>query len=206
MGVTSKTYNRLINTFQKIEHPINELVLLELGIQESVEPLGFRYLRDDLKDKFNRYVSLDLHDIEGVTKFDLSILNDNAFEVDIITNFGTTEHVEYEDGQYNCWSNLHHWLKVGGIAIHEIPEYGSWKNHCRYYTTFDFFKNMENYGYRILELDNHHGHNGNLNWVVIKKITDVPFMSYDVFYNFMMVDKNVVMDIIDPLNNPKHLQ
>jgi hypothetical protein len=66
------------------------------------------------------------------------------FGIYIITNIGTTEHVELEDGQFNCWKNLNQWLNVGGIMIHELPEAGSWEGHCRYYTTRDFFKSFEN--------------------------------------------------------------
>lgn len=205
MGITKSSFNHFNRVISNFGTPTNEIDLLELGIQEAAEALDFFYMRESIANNFKSYISLDLHDVPGVTVFDLSEHRPSAFQVDIITNFGTTEHVEYEDGQYNCWYNIHDWLKVGGIAIHQIPELGSWKGHCRYYSDFEFYRNLENYGYKIIELDNHTNHNGNLNWCVIQKIETVPFMDYETFYKFMHIDNQVRMQSIHPLNNPKQL-
>jgi hypothetical protein len=205
MGINNtafNAFNQVIENYKKNKH---EICLLELGIQEATETLNFRYFRDLLKNEFKNYTSLDLHDIPGVTLFDLSKYQPTAFTADIITNFGTSEHIEYEQGQYNCWHNIHNWLNVGGIAIHEIPEKGSWKNHCRYYTTFEFFYTLEDFGYKIIELKNHSNHNGNLNWCVVEKIKNCDFMDYDTFYKVMHIDIDVPLSSVDPLNNPNKL-
>lgn len=206
MGLTNTTLISFKETLENYNRNKKELFLLEVGIQEAQEPIGFKYTRDFFKNDFREYLSLDLHDIEGVTKFDLSVYQPSAFSADIITNFGTSEHVEYEQGQYNCWQNLHAWLNVDGLAIHEIPEKGSWKNHCRYYTTFDFFQNLENFGYKIIELRNHTNHNGNLNWCVIQKTKKCEFMDNETFFKFMHFDTGVSLSVIDPLNNPNKLK
>ena len=205
MGINIKSLTKFKNTLSNNFKDTEDLKLLELGIQEANESLGFKYLRDNYDNKFKNYVSVDLHDLPNVTKVDLSEIHHNLFSVDIITNFGTSEHVEYQEGQYNCWKNIHNWLKVGGIMIHEIPEYGSWTNHCRYFTDYNFFKNLENYGYSLLEFDNHVDENGNLNWAVLKKIHEKDFMSIDVFYMYMK-QTNLNMNRIHPINNPKNLK
>lgn len=206
MGITRYSLDRLNQTVSKNLENKSECTLLELGHQETYENLGFKYLRDLISQDYNKYITIDLHNNYGVTIFDLSEYNPEAFSADIITNFGTTEHVEYEEGQYNCWSNMHSWLKIGGITIHHIPELGSWIDHCRYYTDFTFYKNLENYGYKILELDNSQDENGNLNWCVLQKTSDISFMNIELFYKFMHFNNNTHMSNIQALNNPKNLR
>jgi hypothetical protein len=206
MGVTKETLDHLNRVILNYGKPTNELSLLELGIQEILFPNKDRYLQNHLKNKFENYISLDLHTVPGVTIFDLSVYNPKSYSVDIITNFGTTEHVEYEEGQYNCWLNIHSWLNLGGLSIHQIPEFGSWPKHCRFYTNFDFYLNLKSFGYEVVELDNHSSENGNLNWCVLKKVEDVPFMDYETFYKYMIVDNSVTISSINPLNNPKNLK
>lgn len=204
MGVTKKSFELINNIISNMKTENKKLI--ELGIQESYFNSDFRYLRDKISHLFSEYISIDLHDVAGVTKFDLSVVNINAFNCDIITNLGTSEHVEFEEGQYNCWYNIHNWLNEGGIMIHELPELGSWKNHCRYYVTDDFFKNLEKYGYRIIDLLKNRDSNGNLTWCVLKKEKNLDFMSYDDFFKFMKIDKNVTSNVIAGANNPKKLK
>lgn len=204
MGVTAKSFGMINSIISSIK--TEDKKLIELGIQESYFNSDFKYLRDKISNLFLEYISIDLHDINGVTKFDLSLSDIDAFKCDIITNLGTSEHVEYEEGQYNCWYNIHNWLNEGGIMIHELPELGSWKSHCRYYVTEDFFKNLEKYGYKILDLSKNKDSNGNLIWCVLKKEKNTNFMSYDDFFKFMKIDKNVTSNIIAIENNPKKLK
>ena len=207
MGITRQAFNCLNQTINKYSKDTSIVDVIELGIQESVEPLGFHYLRDSIGKNYRSYISLDLHNVGGATLFDLSEKNPSAFNVDIITNIGTTEHVEYEDGQYNCWYNIHNWLKVGGISIHEIPEVGSWGGHCRYYTNFEFFNMFKSIGYNIIELENHvHPNNGNLNWCVMEKVGDANFVDIDTFYRYMNIDKSTSLSEINKTNNPKNLK
>ena len=205
MGVTTIALDSLNKIFLGIEN-LNNKTLLELGIQNfSGGRYNQQFVRNFFKNDFKQYFSIDLHNHPEVTLCDLSIYQPKKFYVDIITNFGTSEHVEYEEGQYNCWKNMHDWLMVDGIMIHEIPEYGSWKNHCRYYTDYNFFKKMEDCGYQILEFDQHVDENGNLNWCVLKKMEDKEFMTYEEYYQFMKTDFNTQMSDIHKTNNPKNL-
>jgi hypothetical protein len=142
MGLTKKNFDLLNNSINMYLGDKTEKSCLELGNQEFVGIFNNGYVRDNLSNQFKKYTTIDLHAVKGVTSCDLSLYQENLFNVDLITNFGTTEHVEYEIGQYNCWKNIHNWLNINGIAIHLIPEVGSWKGHCRYYTNFDFYKNI----------------------------------------------------------------
>lgn len=204
MGVNAKSYKLISEIISKMV--TKDKILIELGIQESYFNSDFKYLRDKISSNFSEYISIDLHNIKGVTKFDLSIFDKDAFRCDIITNLGTSEHVEYEEGQYNCWLNMHNWLKKDGYMIHELPELGSWVNHCRYYVTDEFFKKLENHGYKIIDLFKNEDRNGYLIWCVLKKINEEEFMEFDDFYQLMKIDKNVTSEIIDPVNNPKKLK
>ena len=207
MGVTKLAYECLLGTLDKNVSDIKNKNYLELGIQNfSGAEFRNNFLREVICEKFNQCISLDLHNNNGVTICDLSIFHDKLFSSDVITNFGTSEHVEYLEGQYNCWKNIHSWLNMDGIVIHEIPEDGSWKNHCRYYTNYDFYKNLENYGYEILEFDQHVDSNGNLNWCVLKKISNPDFMSYDEFFKYIKVDYSVNIGGSHINNNPKNLK
>ena len=205
MGITKVNYEKLSKIISEDESS-NDKIFLELGIQESQENLGFKYIRDVLSSQYKEYISIDLHDINNVTICDLSEYHNNLFSADIITNFGTSEHVEYEEGQYNCWKNIHNWLKLGGIVIHEIPEVGSWPGHCRYYVDEKFFKFLENYGYSLIEFSQHSDNNGNLAWCVLKKIEDKDFMDYNTFIKNIHVDYLTELTSIHTLNNPKNLK
>ena len=210
MGFVSRTLRKTMLATTKYVDP-KESILLELGVQNAfsdlikAEGIDKYPIRNILHRYFREYHTLDLQIEDGVTKVDLSVYQPGLFTANIITNIGTTEHVEYEQGQFDCWKNLHSWLKVGGIMIHELPELGSWPGHGRYYITREFFRNLENYGYQILELDDHKFNNGNTLWCVIRKVEDVPFMNYETFFSVMSFDPTVPPAGIISSNNPKNL-
>jgi hypothetical protein len=203
MGINTTSYPLLINELNKYNKDKKETVLVELGIQENYT--NNTYLRDELSSQYKEYISVDLHELSNVTICDLSIYQPKKFNCDILTNFGTTEHVEYEDGQYNCWLNVHSWLNVDGIAIHEIPKTGHWPNHCRYYCDHSFFNEFTKLGYEILELRDTIYSPGNLVWCVMKKVKEMDFMDKETFFKYMTIDKNTPLSKININNNPKRL-
>jgi len=209
MGYVTRTLrNVMLATNNYVDPKVS--VLLELGDQTSFNDLirndaGEKYrIKSIMHNYFKEYHTLDLQG-EDVTITDLSVYSPDLFKANIITNIGTTEHVEYEQGQYNCWRNLHSWLEVGGIMIHELPEVGSWPGHGRYFTTREFFNSFENYGYKILELDDHIWDLGNTLWCVMKKVEEVPFMDYETFFSLMHFDNSVPFAGTIDTNNPKNL-
>ena len=210
MGFVTRTLRKTMLATTKYVDP-KESVLLELGTQNAFndlvdsEKIDKYPIRNILHRYFKAYHTLDLQIEDGVIEVDLSIYQPGLFTANIITNIGTTEHVEYEQGQLNCWKNIHNWLKIGGIMIHELPELGSWPGHGRYYATREFFHGLENYGYQILELDDHKFNIGNSLWCVIRKVEDVPFMDYDTFFSIMAFDQSVPPAGVISSNNPKNL-
>jgi len=129
----------------------SKLDMIELGWQEVNrydDPSGRRFrptrFRDLYRQQFRTWRTLDLCSGIGVESFDLSSLTDEKECADIITDYGTAEHVEKELGQYNCWVNKHNMLKVGGLVINALPLAGKWKGHCRWYYTPDFFLTLSN--------------------------------------------------------------
>jgi hypothetical protein len=122
--------------------------MLELGDQKIVdqeipEETGKEYF----ENRGIFHTSVDLNGLHGAIRINLAkpIKNlewENFF--DITTNAGTIEHVEPKKAQYECFKNVHNCLKVGGIAIHLLPDIdelekkGLWKNHCNNYYSHDF--------------------------------------------------------------------
>jgi hypothetical protein len=117
--------------------------MLELGNQhvyssEIPERAGKQYYEARGVD----HTSFDLNGKDGAESVDLSKPCDGArwrTRFDLITNSGTTEHVEPYNAQFECFRNIHDWLKPGGIAVHLVPdvkeldERGAWKDHCGNY-------------------------------------------------------------------------
>ena len=209
MGFVTRTLRKVMLATNNYVDP-KVSVLIELGDQNAFNDLvesqqieKYR-IKDILQNYFKEYHTLDLKG-NDITSTDLSIYDPSLFKCDVITNIGTTEHVEFEDGQFNAWKNLNSWLNVGGIMIHELPEVGSWPGHGRYFTNREFFNAFENYGYKILELDDHLWDLGNTLWCVMKKVEDVPFMDQDTFFTLMHFDNSVPFAGTIDTNNPKNL-
>jgi|GEM_PF-2416048 hypothetical protein len=209
MGFVTRTLRKVMYATSTYVDP-KKSVLLELGDQnafnnltepENLEPYRIKSIMEGF---FKKYHTLDLIG-EDITVTDLSMYRPKKFKADIITNIGCSEHVEYKEGQWNCWNNLHSWLKVGGIMIHELPELGHWPGHCRYYVTREYFKALEDYGYEILELDTHRFNIGDCLWCVIRKVEDVPFMDFDTFFTKMEFTEEVPPAGVIESNNPKNL-
>lgn len=160
--------------------------MLELGNQK-LSRSARRFRKRTGKEYYTRrgvtHVSIDLNGKDGALRLDLSQIIDrpewlNYF--DIITNAGTSEHVEPYEAQYNCFKNLHDWLRVGGIAIHIVPcveeleSNGRWRNHCNNYYSRPFFEELavqNSYTIVASERINH------LGCVCFSKDRDVPFMA-----------------------------
>jgi hypothetical protein len=163
----------------------NNLTMLELGNQHISSNEKYRYGTG--KDYYSsvgfNHISVDINGEDGALPLDLrypSQFEQFVNKIDVLTNFGTTEHVEPHDTQYECYSILHNCVKLGGLMVHVLPDvyeldqYGAWSGHCTNYYSHEFFKMFaEECGYEIL--------NSTLirsnRCVILKKILDKPFMS-----------------------------
>jgi hypothetical protein len=128
------------------------------------------------------HTPVDINGLNGSVMRDLSQpeeFDDWHTTFDIVTNCGTTEHVEPFESQYDCFNIIHDVLKIGGIAIHLVPDVYELdnncrrKNHCRYYYSDELFRSLsESNGYKLLSCTVI----GGLRCAVIKKIKEAPFM------------------------------
>ena len=167
---------------------VSGLRMLELGDQEIIlvgfdepnitEKTGKAYFMN----RGFEHVSVDLNGLHGALVRDLTKpeqFQDWHGSWDVLTNAGTTEHVEPFESQYECFGIIHDCIKVGGIAIHLIPDvyehdqHGAWKNHCRYYYSESFFELLaKECSYELLSNTVING----LRCATVRKTKDLPFM------------------------------
>lgn len=113
------------------------------GVKEKIAKKYFKSLG-------MRHVSIDLDGRWGSLKLNLGkpILKFKG-EFDIVTDFGTCEHVY---NQYECFKNMHNFCKPGGMMIHVVPMPNNWVGHCEFHYDDKFFiKLSELCKYEILE-------------------------------------------------------
>src|SRR5262249_26870598 len=81
------------------------------------------------------YIAFDLSGRNGSFKVDLC--KDHSFiaQFDIVTNYGTIEHI---NKQYNAFKNMHDLCERGGLMLHALPVVGQWPGHGRYYYRLPF--------------------------------------------------------------------
>jgi hypothetical protein len=96
------------------------------------------------------YRALDIFEAENTTLFDLNIHapgKDLAEQFDLVTNFGTTEHVI---NQYQSLKTMHELTRPGGLIHHELPLAG-YHNHGYFsYNPMLFIQLAEANGYQIV--------------------------------------------------------
>lgn len=86
------------------------------------------------------HVSVDWNGLDGALKLDLRLPQwETLGQFDMVTNFGTTEHVDAQEG---VWRNIHECLKVGGTLISMTPYPGDWSWHGEFYPTETFYRQL----------------------------------------------------------------
>jgi hypothetical protein len=128
-----------------------------------------------------KYESIDMAGDNGAMRLDLSKPISLKKSFDLVTDFGTSEHVvrmqdyesvefhsgyinsiypkgevkisDIETGFYNCMKNKHNLLAKGGICVSENPLTGSWPGHGYSYYTEEFYTELcRLMGYQLLEV------------------------------------------------------
>jgi len=99
------------------------------------------------------YFSYDVTGAPLCRTFDLNfdrVPDADRGSVDIVTNIGTTEHVI---NQLNAFEVVHDLLKIGGVAVHQVP-FAGMLNHCffNYHPKF-FYSLIVNNRYILRYLD-----------------------------------------------------
>lgn len=94
-----------------------------------------------------RHVSIDLN---GTGDLQLNLTQPIDVKAiggpfDVVTNYGTTEHVEEQEP---CWRNVHALVKVGGYLISATPL--DWPKHGRWYPSEQWYREFcELNGYEL---------------------------------------------------------
>ncbi len=184
MGLRAPYLNFIESAIDQAFEDSKGLRMLELGDQvindKSIpektgkayfENRGFEHVSVDSSGRLGS-VARDLRDREQFKDWV------NAWHV--ITNSGTTEHVEPFATQYDCFRILHDCVTVGGVVVHLNPDAddldtnGTWKGHCRFYYTEAFHDTVaRECGYELLANTVIRG----LRCAAIKKVNDEPFMT-----------------------------
>lgn len=185
--------NELLNVFGK---DWTGLTMVELGNQHISPNEVYRYPtgKEYYSSKGFKHISIDINGEDGALPLDLR--NPELFKeyfniVDVLTNCGTTEHVEPHETQYECYYILHKCLKVGGLMFHVLPDVneldlnGAWSGHCTNYYSDEFFKMFaEECGYEVLNSTIIRGNRS----VCLKKTLDLPFIqNKEKFLNLISV-------------------
>jgi len=171
MGVNHKETLELLDVVvNKFNIDYGNMKICDLGNQRMWSSLNIEglpvtrkgYLLEDyfkILKGVPLHVSVDLNGKNGSLPLDLTkpiktLLAVGPFQ--LITNFGTSEHVP---GQYWCFKNIHNLCDVGGLMYHVVPKVGNWDGvncglkepHCPYFYNSDFFQQLaELNGYEIV--------------------------------------------------------
>jgi hypothetical protein len=184
MGLNTSYFHFIESSIKQVfGEDVRGLSILELGDQIIRDPnITEKTGKDYFTNRGYEHVSVDINGLYGAVIRDLTRpeqFHDWHDSWDILTNSGTTEHVEPFESQYECFSIIHDCIKVGGIAVHLIPdvyerdEHNAWKNHCRYYYSESFFELLaKECKYELLSNTVIDG----LRCATVKKTTNGPFM------------------------------
>jgi len=145
MGIAREDFEFLKeNISQEIGKDYKHIKMLELGNQHLHKDIEPKY--ETSKQYFEAigvsHVSIDINGKDGAIPINLNeLIEDNNFvnQFDIVTNFGTTEHVK---NQYMCWKNVHRLCKDGGLFVSVVPKNRYWPGHGYYGYKKSFFTSL----------------------------------------------------------------
>lgn len=184
MGLNTEYLSFIESSIRQVfGNNFSNLHMLELGDQVISDPnLTEKTGKDYFTQRGFTHISVDINGLHGAIVRDLTKpeeFRDWHGTFDVLTNSGTTEHVEPFESQFECFSIIHDCIKIGGIAIHLIPDvferdrHGSWKYHCHYYYSGSFFELLaKECEYELLSNTVING----LRCATVRKMKDVPFM------------------------------
>lgn len=140
------------------------------------------------------HVSVDINGKDGALPLDLrEPIKDIGEPFDIVTNFGTTEHVVGD--QYIPFKNMHSMAKQGGILASIVPAIGFLKSHGNYRYTIDFFETLaQKNNYKIVQLREVYGKKENRNLIICiyKKMLDNEFIKRRKFESISGIIQNIL--------------
>jgi hypothetical protein len=180
MGITSFS----ISLIEKYKNGAKNVC--ELGAQNLYDRdygINFPYADKYYSAKGMDYTCIDINGENGAIELDLENPQEIVDQYDLVTDFGTSEHVR---NSYNTHKVIHELTKEGGIIIRENPKSGNWPGHgFNYYTKSFYEKLAEACGYEILELGEHPAMGNTIDgwnvYCVLKKVNGEKFISKSKF-------------------------
>ena len=179
MSISSGNIGLIDLAFRTLGKSWKDIRVGELGNQKILIPdaQGREYKKCTGKEYFkklgSKHTSFDLNGLDGAVVVDLA--NKVPFEYhnlfDILTNYGTTEHIEH---QFTVFMNIHNMMKIGGVAIHSVPLDGYWVGHSPYHYTKAFVQDLiRNNNYDLIHCETQKRRNQKLlNFVYRKSCSD----------------------------------
>lgn len=142
MGINKEGIKLINIVFDRI-NDLKNIKMFEFGDQIAYYHNGtFNVSKYYFESLGINYTSLDLCGLNESLKRDITESLDDLGEFDIVTNFGSSEHVEPFEKQYDTFKNLHKLCKKGGFIVHQIPPIGHWLEHGPIHYSDDFFKKL----------------------------------------------------------------
>jgi hypothetical protein len=186
MGVTYQTFEYFQKWFNKEKHHS----ICELGDQQFMccfPYVEYTYTRTYFKGLKKDYDSIDLNGLDNSLMLDLNTEIEIKRQYDIITDFGTLEHVS---DYYMGFKNTHRLCKVGGLMIHVIPAINHWPGHGSWRGDRSFYVKLGKYqNYTIRDIHTEPtkispGHPSDQIYIVYEKTEENEFMSRDTFNSY----------------------
>lgn len=159
--------------------------MTELGAQNTYyQPHYGRIAKEVFEEMGISHISLDIIEHQGCVQADLRQLLPFNGSADIVTDFGTCEHID--GGLYIPYKNIHNACRVGGIMIHENPMTGNWPGHGQHYFTEQFYVELAKAcKYELLEVYSEAAMgNFESGWnisAVLRKVVDTDFITEELF-------------------------
>jgi SAM-dependent methyltransferase len=152
MGITSFDIE-LLDKYTIGVNSVCELGAQNLYDKEYPSYPVWPYANEYYEARGIKYTCIDLSEENNCLVHDLSKPLPIKEKFDMVTNFGTSEHVR---DLYECLKNIHNLTKKSGIIICENPKIDNWPGHGFHYMTQAFYIDLAKLcGYTILEIGEH---------------------------------------------------
>jgi len=198
MGITKAVRKFERETLRSANMDYTNLRICELGNQymDELENASEKVSAKRIYATWGaQHLSIDLNGEDGAIKADLDkpISKSLMRKFDLVTNYGTLEHV---NNQFQGFKNVHDLSRKGGVMIHTLPPPGSWQNHARYYYPKEFVTQLALVcEYKIINLtvqncfdDMRYGSDKILIMVAFQKSDNEHFPEKEVFDRIPILD------------------
>lgn len=180
MGITKSSLDRLAR-----HHLLQPGKMLELGAQNLYDKEHYGQVAKQYFEGLGiEHLSWDITPHQGAIAVDLREEVPVAQLYDVVTDFGTTEHVS--GNYYMAHRNIHNHCKVGGYIVHENPKTGNWPGHGCNYVDMEFYTALARLcNYRVVELGEEYAMGNTIDGcnvvVVLRRLDGGAFISEEQF-------------------------